>query len=40
MHNQIKDIDVSDNMLIDSIIIGESEDGINFHPILDKVIKG
>ena len=40
MYDVIKDVDVSDNIKVDSIIMGESEDGINFIPILDIVVKG
>ena len=40
MYDVIKDLDVSDNIKVDSIIMGESEDGINFIPILDIVVKG
>lgn len=39
MFENLKEFDISDDIKIDSIIMGKSDDGINFHPILDEVIK-
>lgn len=39
MYDEIKKINVEEEMILDSIIIGESLDGINFVPILNKSIK-